>query len=1393
MKVPIKHLSFAFLVLSFTFVQAQGIVTVGGNDPGKVCVFPFSYDKQMYFECTTINNNHIPWCATTSDYPKDNKWGNCPFTGPPTTGGNSNGAPCKFPFKYNNKDYYYCTTDNEESKKLWCATVSNYAQDAKWGYCPTSGIVTVGGNDPGKECVFPFSFDKQMYFECTTISNNHIPWCATTSDYAKDNKWGNCPFTGIVTVGGNDPGKVCVFPFSYDKQMYFECTTINNNHIPWCATTSDYPKDNKWGNCPFTGPPTTGGNSNGAPCKFPFKYNDKDYYNCTTDNEESKKLWCATVSNYAQDAKWGYCPTSGIVTVGGNDPGKECVFPFSYDKQMYFECTTINNNNIPWCATTSDFAKDNKWGNCPFTGIVTVGGNDPGKVCVFPFSYDKQMYFECTTINNNHIPWCATTSDYPKDNKWGNCPFTGPPTTGGNSNGAPCKFPFKYNNKDYYYCTTDNEESKKLWCATVSNYAQDAKWGYCPTSGIVTVGGNDPGKECVFPFSFDKQMYFECTTISNNHIPWCATTSDYAKDNKWGNCPFTGIVTVGGNDPGKVCVFPFSYDKQMYFECTTINNNHIPWCATTSDYPKDNKWGNCPFTGPPTTGGNSNGAPCKFPFKYNDKDYYYCTTDNEESKKLWCATVSNYAQDAKWGYCPTSGIVTVGGNDPGKECVFPFSYDKQMYFECTTINNNHIPWCATTSDFAKDNKWGNCPFTGIVTVGGNDPGKVCVFPFSYDKQMYYECTTINNNHIPWCATTSDYPKDNKWGNCPFTGPPTTGGNSNGAPCKFPFKYNNKDYYYCTTDNEESKKLWCATVSNYAQDAKWGYCPTSGIVTVGGNDPGKECVFPFSFDKQMYFECTTISNNHIPWCSTTSDYAKDNKWGNCPFTEVTCQIKSTSYGMERIEPEGKTIFRAGETVKITCSERYWIFGIKETTKSFTCQIDGQWDYEPTCVDIRCEVPHDRRVSDPEIYFRGDLKLDAEIYYYCNSGYIKMRRLAKCTRDGWKPDPLCADITCEAPTIPNAEIEGDQRQNYEVSSRIVYKCHSGFKPEQRVQITCNSQGQWTGIQHCTEDVRCDIPPKVENAVMTSDPQKFYPEGSSVTYKCRNLFTIRGPSRVFCHNASWGETPKCEVFCLKPLRTVNNAMLVDENQDKREYSYGDTVHYKCVEEFESRETTAKCDVQTWIYPKCIKKSQCSKPTKYMTFVTLLNEKNVYNNFENLSYKCKSPYDKIPEGTWTCEDKEWYGAFVCTSEICPPPPHLEHGDYTVVRKNGEVITEVYYTCKRDYVLDKQQQYYKCQNGRWETPPKCLEPCEITSDIIEKYSVQPPQYKVYVKHGDTYWLYCKSGWNIGDRWRSEYLEVSCSNGEFKSDKTCNKKNRLKRRFGVETLRSEDPSDVSRA
>uniref|UniRef100_A0A673BHE3 Macrophage mannose receptor 1 n=1 Tax=Sphaeramia orbicularis TaxID=375764 RepID=A0A673BHE3_9TELE len=54
---------------------------------------------------------------------------------------------------------------------------------------------------------------------------------------------------------------------------------------------------------------TIGGNAFGAPCQFPFKFLTKWYAECTTDGRSDGQLWCATETDYNKDNKWGYCPT----------------------------------------------------------------------------------------------------------------------------------------------------------------------------------------------------------------------------------------------------------------------------------------------------------------------------------------------------------------------------------------------------------------------------------------------------------------------------------------------------------------------------------------------------------------------------------------------------------------------------------------------------------------------------------------------------------------------------------------------------------------------------------------------------------------------------------------------------------------------------------------------------------------------------------------------------------------------------------------------------------------------------------------------------------------------------------------------------------------------------
>ena len=37
--------------------------------------------------------------------------------------------------------------------------------------------------------------------------------------------------------------------------------------------------------------------------------------------------------------------------------------------------------------------------------------------------------------------------------------------------------------------------------------------------------------------------------------------------------------------------------------------------------------------------------------------------------------------------------------------------------------------------------------------------EACKFPFTYKGTEYYKCTSIANNGVPWCSTSTG------WGNC----------------------------------------------------------------------------------------------------------------------------------------------------------------------------------------------------------------------------------------------------------------------------------------------------------------------------------------------------------------------------------------------------------------------------------------------------------------------------------------------------------------------------------------------------------------------------------------------------------------------------------------------------
>ncbi|XP_052395507.1 complement factor H-related protein 4-like isoform X2 [Carassius gibelio] len=124
-------------------------------------------------------------------------------------------------------------------------------------------------------------------------------------------------------------------------------------------------------------------------------------------------------------------------------------------------------------------------------------------------------------------------------------------------------------------------------------------------------------------------------------------------------------------------------------------------------------------------------------------------------------------------------------------------------------------------------------------------------------------------------------------------------------------------------------------------------------------------------------------------------------------EITCELKSTTSGVKKINPDGKIIFRAGESVEIT----------------FTCKDDGKWDNEPVCAD-KCGPPPEISNADTKEITNKEYKTEERVEYKCFDKYIMnlsppFSKYLTCVKGEWK-----GDIYCFKPCIVTVE-EMDKR--------------------------------------------------------------------------------------------------------------------------------------------------------------------------------------------------------------------------------------------------------------------------------------------------------------------------------------------------------------------------------
>ena len=141
----------------------------------------------------------------------------------------------------------------------------------------------------------------------------------------------------------------CIFPFVYQGVTYNECAWDGYHSVYWCSILNDIKGESiKGGNC-GSGCPTPKEDKcttkSDEDCIFPFKFNNKTYYECTWDY--SNTAWCSTkVDKYGVHVggSKGHCNFDCRIKPKNATPKKFTSSDEYYDvlKDIFFKDLSIN-------------------------------------------------------------------------------------------------------------------------------------------------------------------------------------------------------------------------------------------------------------------------------------------------------------------------------------------------------------------------------------------------------------------------------------------------------------------------------------------------------------------------------------------------------------------------------------------------------------------------------------------------------------------------------------------------------------------------------------------------------------------------------------------------------------------------------------------------------------------------------------------------------------------------------------------------------------------------------------------------------------------------------------------------------------------------------------------
>ncbi|KAF1536468.1 Complement factor H, partial [Eudyptula minor] len=337
-----------------------------------------------------------------------------------------------------------------------------------------------------------------------------------------------------------------------------------------------------------------------------------------------------------------------------------------------------------------------------------------------------------------------------------------------------------------------------------------------------------------------------------------------------------------------------------------------------------------------------------------------------------------------------------------------------------------------------------------------------------------------------------------------------------------------------------------------------------------------------------------------------------------------------------QTEGRNMemYEPGETIRYHCDAGFLIVGPPE----IICR-EGNWSAPPFCEDVSCgaapEIPNAYITSTrQERYLPG-----ARVQYECESNFQMMGgNHVTCRNREWSQAPICRDVTCEPPPeIAGGKVQGVKKSRYLPGESARYQCWQGFQMTGTSTIVCQN-GTWTELPKCKgKGGKCGPPPVIENGDLLSFPMQEYPQGTTLEYKCPNLYILEGSQYITCTGGQWTNPPVCLVACTASEEDMgrNNIELKWIVQNKLYSTSGDFIEFRCkrgfLEDPASSPFRAQCMEGTLEYPRCKPGKNCTVDEELMddNHIQLQSSSSLrtstYRSGAYILFECKGWYRKV------------------------------------------------------------------------------------------------------------------------------------------------------------------------